>query len=117
MGVTGLFISTPVAKWTIFAPVVVPKLMQSNISPQFAQFIFRASDSLFKGLSPLLAFFVIYIGYLNIYNPREDRPITIKEGISYVLPYFGVIAITWILIIVGAYIIGLPIGPNVYPTV
>ncbi len=117
MGVTGLFISTPVAKWTVFAPVVVPKLMQSNISPQFAQFIFRASDSLFKGLSPLLAFFVIYIGYLNIYNPREDRPITIKEGISYVLPYFGVMAVTWILIIVGAYIIGLPIGPNVYPTV
>ena len=99
------------------APVVVPVLMQSNISPQFAQFILRAGDSMTKGYTPLLAFFVIYVGYLNIYNPRKEKPITIGMALRWLTPYCLIIGLTWILITVGWYLIGLPIGPGVYPTV
>ena len=52
----------------ILSPVVVPMFMQSNISPQFAQIVMRVGDSMTNGITPLLAYFVIYIGYLNIYN-------------------------------------------------
>ncbi|MBQ6135236.1 MAG: AbgT family transporter, partial [Bacilli bacterium] len=31
-------------------------------------------------------------------------------------PYFLIISVTWILIVIGWYIIGLPIGPNSFPT-
>ena len=58
-----------------------------------------------------------YIGYLNFYNIRDDKPISIGKGIKIILPYFIIINITWILILIGWYIIGLPIGPGVYPTV
>ena len=105
------------AKWMIFAPSIVPVLMQSNISPQFTQFVMRAVDSMTNGVTPLYAYFVIYIGYLNIYNIREDRPISIGNGIKIMMPYFVIISITWLLIIIGWYIIGLPIGPGVYPTI
>ena len=117
IAVVSLFSTTPVAKWTIMAPVVVPILMQSNISPQFAQFILRAGDSMTKGYTPLLAFFVIYVGYLNIYNPRKEKPITIGMALRWLTPYCLIIGLTWILITVGWYLIGLPIGPGVYPTV
>lgn len=116
IAVANLFITTPLAKWTVLAPVVVPSLMQSNITPQFAQFILRAGDSMTKGITPLLAFFVIYLGYLNIYNPKKEKPITIRQAIAYVAPYGGIIAATWVLITIGWYLIGLPIGPGVFPT-
>lgn len=117
IGLANLFVPTASAKWEIFAPVMVPAFMQSNISAQFAQFILRAGTSITAGITPLLACFVIYIGYLNIYNQDKNKPITIHKSISYCLPYFGIIALTWILLIIGWYLIGLPLGPGVYATI
>lgn len=113
--VSNLFVTSPVTKWTILSPVVVPLMMQSNISPQFAQFILRAGDSITKGVTPLLAYFIIYLGYLNIYN-KDKEPITIKKAISYVMPCCLIMGVAWILLIIGWYLIGLPIGPGVFPT-
>ena len=101
----------------IFSPVVVPMFMQSNISPQFAQIIMRVGDSMTKGYTPMLASFVLYIGYLNIYNLHKEKPYTIRNSLKLIRPYFLIISLTWILLIVGWYLIGLPIGPGVYPTV
>ena len=117
IGLANLFVPTPSAKWQIFAPVMVPAFMQSNLSAQFAQFILRAGTSITAGITPLLACFAIYIGYLNIYNQDKSKPITIHKSIGYVLPYFVIIAATWILLIIGWYLIGLPLGPGVYATI
>lgn len=117
IAITNLFVTTPAAKWTIFAPVVVPMFMQSNISPQFAQIVMRVGDSMTNGITPLLACFVIYIGYLNIYNFDKGKPITVRKSLKLVSPYCAIIFVTWLLLIVGWYIIGLPIGPGVYPTI
>ena len=100
----------------IFSPVVVPMFMQSNISPQFAQIVMRAGDSITKGYTPMLASFVLYIGYLNIYNLHKEKPYTIRNSLKLIRPYFLIISLTWILLIVGWYLIGLPIGPGVGPT-
>ena len=112
-----LFVTTAGGKWEILAPVIIPPLMQSNISPQFLQFVLRASDSMTKGITPLSAFFVIFLAYMNIYNRDSDNPIGVFKAIKYVMPYFAIISITWLLILIGWYIIGLPIGPGVYPIV
>ena len=116
IGVSGIFLTSSASKWMIFSPVVVPMFMQSNISPEFAQIVMRAGDSMTKGFTPILASFVIYIGYLNIYNLRKDKPYTIRKSLQMITPYFLIIAATWILLIIGWYLIGLPIGPGVVPT-
>lgn len=116
IAIANFLLTSPTSKWMIFSPVVVPMFMQSNISPQFAQIVMRAGDSMTKGFTPLLASFVIYIGYLNIYNLHKDRPYTIRRSLKMITPYFLLISLAWILIIVGWYIIGLPIGPGVSPT-
>ena len=110
-----LFLTTPAGKWEILAPVIVPPLMQSNISPQFLQFVLRAADSMTKGITPLSAFFVIFLAYMNIYN--KDEPIGVFKAIRLIMPYFIIISLTWLLLLIGWYIIGLPIGPGVYPVV
>ena len=116
IAIVNLFVTTPVAKWTILAPVVVPKLMQANITPEFTQFILRAGDSMTKGFTPLLAFFVILVGYLNMYNPNKRKPITILNTLKMVTPFCLLISLAWILIVILWYVTGLPIGIGVYPT-
>ena len=116
IAVANFFLTSPTSKWMIFSPVVVPMFMQANISPQFAQIVMRVGDSMTKGFTPLLASFVIYIGYLNIYNLHKEKPYTIRKSLQMISPYFLIIAATWILLVVGWYIIGLPIGPGIYPT-
>ena len=117
MMISDFFLTGVQAKWVIFSPVIVPALMRSNITPQFTQFVMRAVDSMTNGISPLYAYFVIFIGYMNIYNLNEDKPVTISAGIKLMLPYFLIISLTWLLLLIGWYIIGLPIGPDVMPTV
>lgn len=116
LAIINLFNTTPTAKWTILAPIVVPKLMQANISPEFSQFILRATDSMTKGITPLLTYFVIFIGYLNIYNTNKRRPITIGKSLKLIMPYCIIISLVWLAIILLWYLTGIPIGNHVYPT-
>jgi len=116
IAISNLFMPNSLSKWSIISPVLVPLMMQSNISPQFCQYIFRAAESMTNGITPLLAYFIVYLAYLNIYNKDPERPITIKKGINYMLPYMLWFIIGWILIIMAWYIIGLPLGPGVMPT-
>lgn len=116
IAISNLFLTTSLAKWKIISPVLVPMMMQLNMSPQFAQFIFRAAESSTNGITPLLAYFIVYIGYLNIYNKDSDKSFSIKEGIAYMMPYFIGLALTWLIIILIWYIIGLPLGPNSFTT-
>jgi aminobenzoyl-glutamate transport protein len=116
IAISNLFMPNSISKWSIISPVLVPLMMQSNISPQFCQYIFRAAESMTNGITPLLAYFVVYLAYLNIYNRDPERPVTIKKGINYMLPYMLWFVIGWILIIMAWYIIGLPLGPGVMPT-
>ncbi len=117
IAISNLFLTSPAIKWQIFSPVVVPLLMESNISPQFAQFMMRAADSMTNGITPLLAAFTIYLGYMNIYNKDKSKPIGIIKSIKLIMPYFAVSTFIWLVIIFGWYLLGIPIGPNVYPTI
>ena len=117
IAISNLLLTSPASKWMIFSPVMIPMFMQSNISPQFAQIILRAGDSMTKGFTPLLGSFVIYIGYLNMYNLNKNKPYGIRKSLRIITPYFLIIAATWIVIILLWYIIGLPIGPKVSPTI
>ena len=117
IALANFFLTSPANKWLIFSPVMVPMFMQSNISPEFAQLVMRAGDSMTKGFTPLLASFIIYLGYLNIYNLQKDKPYTIRQSLKMITPYFLLISLTWILLVIGWYIIGLPIGPGVNPTI
>jgi p-aminobenzoyl-glutamate transporter AbgT len=67
-----------------------------------------------KGITPLLAYFVIYLAYMNIYN-KDDEPITISKAISFITPYWMIISLTWIFILLFFYMLRIPIGPSVLP--
>ena len=115
VAVVNLFQTTSSTKWAILAPSLVPLFMKSNISPEFTQAIFKAGDSITNTISPFFPYFVVLIGMLQIYNKQEEA-IGIKYTYKLLLPYTIAILIFWIVLIVCWYIINLPIGIGVYPT-
>lgn len=104
----------PVAatKWAIFAPILVPMFMQSSLTPEFAQAVFRAADSSVKGITPIFTYFVILIGFLQIYNKKKEDTVTITKAISLMAPYTIAFTVLWLAIVIVFYFLGLPIGIN-----
>lgn len=108
-------LTSPTLKWSIIAPTIVPIFMQSNMSPEFVQVIYRSASSPMNVITPLLAYYVIYLAFLQIYT-RDDEVITMRKSFKYMIPYSLLFGLTFLILIVIWYIIGLPIGPGVYPT-
>ena len=104
----------PVAstKWAMLAPIIVPKFMQSSMTPEFAMAVFRAADSSIKGITPLFTYFVILIGFLQIYNNKKDDTITISRAVSLMTPYTIAFTVLWLTIVIVFYFLGIPIGIN-----
>ena len=107
-----IFVPAIGTKWAILSPVMVPMFMQSSFTPEFAQAVFRAADSSVKGMTPLFTYFVILIGFLQIYNSRKKDVVTLTDAMSLMVPYTIAFSILWLLILLAFYIIGLPLGFN-----
>lgn len=110
--ISSMFVPMASTKWAILSPVMVPMFMQSSFTPEFAQAVFRAADSSVKGMSPLFTYFVILIGFLQIYNSKKKDMVSLTDAMSLMLPYSIAFSILWLLILVAFYIIGLPLGFN-----
>lgn len=110
--ICSVFVPMASTKWAILSPVMVPMFMQSSFTPEFAQAVFRAADSSIKGITPMFTYFVILIGFLQIYNTKKRDSISLVDAMSLMVPYSIAFSILWLLILIGFYIIGLPLGFN-----
>ena len=103
-------------KWKIISPVSVPLLMRANISPSFTQFIFRVADGIGKCFTPFFSYYIITLAFLEKYNTKDNVKITVFGTLKLILPTILLFAGLWLLIVIGWYIIGLPTGPSIYPS-
>lgn len=106
----------PVAKWSILAPNIMSTVMKANITPEFSQIIFRAGDSVTNLITPAFSYFVIFIGFVEVYT-KNKNDFSIRNCYRVILPYFFAIGLVWLVLIICWYVIGLPIGPGIYPAV
>ena len=105
-----IFIPGSVAKWNLIAPIYVPLLMRANIAPSFTQTIFLAADSVGKLFSPIYLWLIVTIGFM--YKYEKNTNLSIMGTMKKVMPVILILSLVWIVIIVGWYLIGLPIGIN-----
>lgn len=112
VAISSVFVPMASTKWAILSPVMVPMFMQSSFTPEFAQAVFRAADSSVKGITPLFTYFVILIGFLQIYNTKKKDMIGLTDAMNLMLPYTIAFSILWLLILIAFYIIGMPLGFN-----
>ncbi len=105
----GIMIPNILTKWEIISPILVPLFMRANMTPEFIQIIFRVSDGIAKTLSPFFIYFIIMIGFLQKYD-KDNENVTIFGTIKLMFPAIIMMMVVWILIIIGFYIVGLPLG-------
>jgi aminobenzoyl-glutamate transport protein len=101
-----------VPKWAIFAPIFIPLFLQLGIPPQTALAAYRVGDSPLNVVTPLM----VYLPFMVTIAQRYQRDAGIGTIIALMLPYVVTIAITWIVLFVIWYVLGLPLGPG-YPVV
>lgn len=111
---SGFTLTSLSTKWSIFVPGIIPLFMKSNITPEYAGAIFRLSSSLSNIVTPILPYFVIYVGFIGLYS-KDD--FSVRKCYKLLIPYFIGITILWLFIIIGWYVLKAPIGPNIFPTI
>lgn len=109
--ISTLVMPTSISKWAILSPIVIPVFMNAGVTPEFTQIIFRFGESITMGLTPLMAYFVIYLAILNKYKPKKEH-LSVTESIKHQVPFALATGIALIVILILWYVIGLPIGFN-----
>lgn len=113
--VSNVLFPTSVSKWAIIAPNIMTTAMKANVTPEFAQVIFRAGDSITNSLTPIFPYFVIFIGFIEVYTHNKAE-FSIRNCYKVILPFVIGIALIWLFLIIAFHVIGIPIGPGVYPS-
>nr|WP_097457547.1 AbgT family transporter [Escherichia coli] len=90
-----------------------PEFTDKTLSrkPGAVQILFRIADSSVLPLAPVSPFVPLFLGFLQRYKPDA------KLGTYYslVLPYPLIFLVVWLLMLLAWYLVGLPIGPGIYP--
>jgi aminobenzoyl-glutamate transport protein len=104
-----ILLPTSISKWGVMAGSIVPMLMNAGISPEMGQVIFRFAECATYGLTPVMAYFVIYLASIEKYN-QDAEPITLFRTLKYQLPYSIICGIVLLIILIIWYIVGIPLG-------
>ncbi len=102
-------------KWALISPILVPLFMRGNLTPDFAQFVFKAADSVGKILTPLFVYFIVMLGFVQKYNKNENK-VTLFNTVKLIWPIIITMIIFWLLILIIWYIAGLPLGIDTLAT-
>ncbi len=109
VAIANLFMGSASAKWAIFAPIFVPMFMGLGLHPAFTQLLYRLGDSITNCVSPLYPFFPILLGWIAEVDPEKAKVGTV---LSYLVPYAAYLLGGWLIMLIGWYLLGLPIGPD-----
>ena len=90
-------------------------MMNAGFSPEFIQVIFRFGECVTYGITPIMAYYVIYLAYLEKYQ-QGDEPITLFRSLKYQRRYSYMVGILLLVILILWYIVGLPLGSGA-PTI
>ena len=112
--ISGLLYTGVQSKWQIMSGVVVPKLMNASISPEFAQVVYMAGSSISMAFTPIMAYYVIYIAYMEKYDKNNE--VTLFGSLKYMRTYGMIMIVMWFVLLIGFYITGLPIGLETAPS-
>ena len=106
--VISIIMPSTLLKWNILGPIMVPLLMRANITPAFAQTVFVFSDSVGKLFSPIYIYLIVAIGFL--YKSDSNMNTSIFSTMKKMMPVILIISLISFVIIIGWYLIGLPLG-------
>ena len=106
-----IFVPGSTNKWAIMSSSVVPTFLNAGMSAQFTQLIFRLGECVSIGITPVFAYYIIYLAYLERGSQGKNE-LSIIDSIRFMLPYSAVTAFTFVALIILWYLINIPLGVN-----
>ncbi|MEE4590406.1 AbgT family transporter [Streptomyces sp. DSM 41524] len=106
--VINLAMTSGSAMWALVAPVFVPMLMLLHIPPEATQAVYRIADSCTNAITPMSAYFVMALGFLQRYR----RSAGIGTFASLTLPLSVAMLVAWTLLFYVWWALGIPLGPG-----
>lgn len=107
VAIIDIILTGALAKWAILAPVFVPLFMRLGGDPDLVLAAYRVGDSPMNVISPLNVYLAVMVGFANKYEKNAG----IGTIVALMLPYTAVLLVTWTLLLVVWYALGLPLGP------
>ena len=107
-GFLNLFMGSASAKWNLMAPVFVPMLMLVGYSPEFTQMAYRIGDSTTNIITPLMSYFAIIVAFAQ----RYDKNAGLGTLIATMLPYSLAFLVSWSILFIFWFVLGIPLGPG-----
>lgn len=103
-----LLIGSASAKWALLAPIFVPMLLLSGISPEATQVAYRIGDSSTNIITPLMPYFGVVVVFIQKY----DKEAGIGTLLAAMLPYSLMFLISWSILLAIWIMLGIPLGPD-----
>lgn len=113
--IVSILLPIPASNWLILSPIVIPLLMRANITPEYTQFLFTATNGIASTLTPIFPYYLVLLGFYYKFS-EKDAPITLFGPMKQMFPVIFPILGIWLLITVGWFLIGLPLGIGSFPT-
>ena len=104
-----LFIGSASAKWALIAPVFVPMLLLSGITPEATQMAYRIGDSSTNIITPLMPYFGVIVAFARQYDKKSG----IGSIVAMMLPYSLAFLVAWTILLLVWVQAGWPLGPGV----
>ncbi|HET6243297.1 MAG: AbgT family transporter [Bacteroidetes bacterium] len=101
-----LLVGSASAKWALISPVMVPMLMQLNISPDLTQAAYRVGDSASNIVTPLMPYFPLVV----IFCQRYVKKTGIGTLVAMMIPYSIVFLLSWTAFLLIFWKLGIPLG-------
>ena len=101
-----LLIGSASAKWAMLAPIFVPMLMYAGISPELTQAAYRIGDSTTNIITPMMPYFPLVV----VFSQRYVKSSGIGTVAALMIPYSMAFLITWTLLLLAYWGLGLPLG-------
>lgn len=101
-----LLIGSASAKWAMLAPIFVPMLMYAGLSPELTQAAYRIGDSTTNIITPMMPYFPLVVVFCQRYVKNSG----IGTVAAVMLPYSVGFLITWTIVLLVYWGIGLPLG-------
>lgn len=101
-----LFVGSASAKWALIGPILVPMLMQLNISPDLTQAAYRVGDSASNIITPLMPYFPLVV----IFCQRYVKKTGIGTLVAMMLPFSITFLVAWSAFLLLYWKMGIPLG-------
>ncbi|YAL83108.1 AbgT family transporter [Dermacoccaceae bacterium W4C1] len=106
--IVNIMVTSGSAMWSIAAPVLVPMLMLLAVPPETTQALFRIADSGSTAVTPMSPYFLMALGFLQRYRKNAG----IGTLASYTLPLAVAMTVSWTLLFLAWWALGIPLGPG-----